>query len=243
MSRSFVTASSQGIEVGITTSSYPFSMSAWFYLPSLPAADSTIMAIGSSTIGSQFCYVFVNSSGALWFGIRLGGSAVFGTVTGTVAANTWNHAALVAPSSGSTLLYLNGVKATDSGAGAGSVSPNNFTVGRNDIVAGGNNYLTGRVAEAILWSDALTDVEISALASGAHHLRVHSKDIVLYWPLYGTGSPEPDLSGNGHNGTLTNAPTLANHAPVSAPYPAPHTIDYATPIATATARSQAVMIG
>ena len=59
---------------------------------------------------------------------------------------------------------------------------------------------------------------INAWGNGA---RYHDRSaVVLDKPLYGVASPEPDLSGNGNNGTVTGT-VLADHAPVGpyVPYP------------------------
>ncbi len=40
--------------------------------------------------------------------------------------------------------------------------------------------------------------------------------LLLYWRLWGTCSPEVDLSGKGRNGTVSST-TVVNHAPVG-PY-------------------------
>lgn len=77
--------------------------------------------------------------------------------------------------------------------------------------------LNGSLAEAAIWDVALTDDQMRMLAGRRCALRVRPDRLVAtggYWPFYGTGSPEPDLSGRGNNGTVTGA-VVADHAPVA----------------------------
>ncbi|CAM6003248.1 unnamed protein product [Sphagnum balticum] len=73
--------------------------------------------------------------------------------------------------------------------------------------------LSGKLAEWGLWDAALTTAEIASLAAGVLPPQVRPLSLVGYWPLYGLASPEPDLSGNANNGTLTGT-TYATGPPV-----------------------------
>lgn len=92
----------------------------------------------------------------------------------------------------------------------------------NDVNIGSNSALSrsfdGMIAEFAIWDIELTDVECFALNDGISPNRIRPSAMVGYWPLYGNSSPEPDLSGNGNNGTVTGT-TKADHTPVQ-PYSA-----------------------
>jgi hypothetical protein len=90
---------------------------------------------------------------------------------------------------------------------------NRTTIGRrtNSALSG---YYSGRVAEAAIWSVALADAEIAALAAGVLPYRVRPGSLLAYWPLWGQHSPEIDLAKGTFPLPVTGA-TLGNHAPVA----------------------------
>jgi hypothetical protein len=63
--------------------------------------------------------------------------------------------------------------------------------------------LQGNMADTALWNVVLSATEIAALAKGIRPPQVRPAALIGYWPLDGLQSPEPDLSGNRNNGTLT----------------------------------------
>jgi len=71
---------------------------------------------------------------------------------------------------------------------------------------------------------AFYDVELSAaevamLAGSANPHSVQPGNLKIYWPLWGTGTPAADLSGNATNGT-ENATSVVDHSPTG-PYVRP----------------------
>jgi hypothetical protein len=135
-----------------------------------------------------------------------------GTGTHTVTANTWHY--FLATFDGATVTgYLDGASdASFAATFSGSASSNE--IGR-DGVGGGHNF-GGLLADVAVWNVVLSQLEISALANGARPLAVRPKALVRYWPVGGLQSPEPDLSGNAQNGTLTG--TNPAFGPPFAPY-------------------------
>lgn len=74
----------------------------------------------------------------------------------------------------------------------------------------------GRLCEVGIWDVALTDDELRALASGISPLMIRLSRLVGYWPLYGVGSPEPDVSPNRNHATLGGTfAAWPAHAPVA----------------------------
>jgi hypothetical protein len=126
--------------------------------------------------------------------------------------NVWNHW-VITYDSGAVgnipLIYLNGVSQslTIQSTPTGTLPASNsdgYVIGNR-----GNDQLrnwTGSIAEFAIWNGALlTQTEVSALAKGARPWTIRKGSLVGYWPLDGLASPEPDLSGNKGNGTVTGA--------------------------------------
>jgi hypothetical protein len=81
---------------------------------------------------------------------------------------------------------------------------------------GASLFNNGQLADFAIWSVLLTAAEASALAKGARPNTIRSASLVNWWPLGGIQSPEPDLSGNKNNGTLTG--TAPAFGPPIAPF-------------------------
>ena len=73
----------------------------------------------------------------------------------------------------------------------------------------------GLLAEAVIWNKDIGNANMERLIKAyGNYARYHDRSaVVLDMPLWGVADPEPDLSGNGNNGTVTGA-VLADHAPV-----------------------------
>ena len=77
----------------------------------------------------------------------------------------------------------------------------------------GDTQFNIHLADFAVWDVVLSAGEISALASG---IRPHTldKQTILYLPLDGLASPEPDFSGGNNSGTVTGT-TFASGPPVA----------------------------
>ena len=139
-----------------------------------------------------------------------GGMFADASVDSGVAANTWAHAAAVFASTTSRTAYTNGTAGTtnttsrDAGTSINTVDVGNF---------GGGTLLDGQVAEAAIWTVALTTAEIALLADGLSPLFVRPQSLAFYAPLFGragAGGEEEDWVG-GAPLTATGSPTVAEH--------------------------------
>lgn len=97
------------------------------------------------------------------------------------------------------------VNGTSSGSSTDPVGPQSnsqpLTIG---AFANANNPLNGIVAEVGIWNTNLgLSGDVIALASGVRCYNIRPKNLIGYWTLDGLQSPEPDLSGNKNNGTVT----------------------------------------
>jgi hypothetical protein len=139
------------------------------------------------------------------FYVATGGSATInysGVITGsaTLSVGTWYHIALT--TSGSTgNAYFSGASDGSSVVSAGSLNNGDHVAAGDQI--GGGNYTNGSLADVAIWNVALSSSDIAKLAAGYRPVDVNSANLVLWWPLSGYSSPEPDISGNANNGTLT----------------------------------------
>jgi hypothetical protein len=117
----------------------------------------------------------------------------------TFGANEWVHLAAVFSSTTSRQAYLNGVGGT----------LNTFNVGTQDatinILVG--NLTAGRIAEAAIWSAALSADEIASLAKGVSCNLVRPQSLIYYAPLIRNLQ---DVKG-GLAITNTNSATVADH--------------------------------
>ena len=202
-----------------------FTVACWFQLDAKVTNNDRLMSRWGAN-GNKARYLFraadtltinivTNNGGA--------GASNAGTTT-LVADGRWYHGAAVFQSGGASSLsvYLNGVADT-----ATSIFPGTGTIdtgpagGTYDLRIGadpdsGDYGIDGRIAEAAVWTAALSDPEILALGKGVLPSQIRPDACAGYWPLWGVASPEPDLEPNSntrYNGTVTGS-AAANHAPV-----------------------------
>jgi hypothetical protein len=138
--------------------------------------------------------------------------------------NSWIHATGIITAGGISAqtvgIYYNG---TFTSAGSRNFPEATFTSTSFEIGSslGGNSFWTGKIADLALWFHGpsgvpLTALEDAAITAGARPSQIRPKDLVAYWPFDGLASPEPDLSGNKNNGTLTG--TAQIFGPPFAPF-------------------------
>lgn len=115
----------------------------------------------------------------------------------------WNHIVFTYNGGLSWAYYLNGASTlTGSFSGSGINNINTaVTFGARTLQTTGT--IDGRLAECGIWNVALVANEAAALAKGKLPKEVRPLSLKGYNPLWGIQSPEPDLSGNQNNGTLT----------------------------------------
>lgn len=130
-----------------------------------------------------------------------------------VSINTWYHVCGTADGSGNIAMYINGVSQGGTAAAqtfATSTGPT--TIGWRDF-SGFTEYFPGLLADIFAYNTNLSAGEVASLAQGARPPQVRQQSLVGYWPLDGLQSPEPDLSGNSFNGTLTGTTPGSNGPP------------------------------
>ena len=225
MARSFTAASSQYASVSkAVVTGVPITISAWINPTSTAVSGTgafTIVSICRAVVlKDSFGLDLVGAGSISGSPIRASetGSSTFASANKTgITANIWHHVAGVYISESSRLAYLDGVSASDSTTAAAPNTLNLTAIGMTDdgyYVSGPTNFFDGLIADVAIWNVALTANEISALSKGVRAYFVRPKSLVFYSPLDGLASPEPDLSGQANNLTLTASPTAANGPPI-----------------------------
>jgi hypothetical protein len=132
----------------------------------------------------------------------------------TLSIGQWYHLAFTYDSTNGLLTYING--ASD---GTVAANGNVHVIGSVGVAIGWDNInasrnVPGSIADAAEWNIALSSSDIAKLVAGVRPPSVQFGSCVGYWPLDGYASPEPDLSGNGNNGTLTGTSRVLGPPPV-----------------------------
>lgn len=146
----------------------------------------------SSTVTGQILFMVAESTvnaHALWLGTTTNaleagewdGGPVARAQSGTISTGVWYHAGGVFTSLSSRAVFLDGVKTTNTTTIGSVHTPGKVVVGRWD---GAGSALQGDLAEIAIWNVALTDAEMSTLATGVSALRVRPSALVLYIPLW-----------------------------------------------------------
>ena len=227
MARSFngttdLISNSGSLPTYVVSNGSSLTLVAWAAPASLSIAGGwDIFGIGSvgALTGTAFRLRVVgngSSANANW-DVRNGntGDSFTNSATSFTTANVWHHfaATLTATGTGagSGIVYLDGGGLqTNSWNG---ITATGFAIGALGLSGGPFNPYSGSIAHCAAWNVALSTAEIAALAAGVLPGLIRPQNLIGWWPLDGLQSPEPDLSGNANNGTLTGT-ALAPGPPV-----------------------------
>lgn len=219
MARAFNDASSQHLSSATTpVTSFPLTMACWFNSDDV-ANGQGIMSVCDDTSDNDY-FALVASGNVGGDPVQASsrstaeGADNAATTTG-YSANTWHHAAGVFTNSTSRAAFIDGgSKGTNTAANTPAASDQMGigAIARPTVFF----YFSGRIAEAAIWSAALSDAEVAVLATGISPLFVRPASLVAYWPLMGLLSPEPDIIGK-YSMTLNAAPTAGDHVPITYP--------------------------
>lgn len=130
----------------------------------------------------------------------------------TIAAGAWSLVCGVFRSTTSRTVFLNG--AANQASNTTAIAPSS---GQRSYVGRGrasttNNEFNGILGVAMFWDTDLADVEITALAGGAHPRTVRPLNLVSCPHIYGDLSPEMDECG-ARSWTVTGSPAKATTRP------------------------------
>jgi len=211
-----IAQNTQDVDCGTDAMPTTGSLGFWVY-PTWAQADGVIHTFFDCRNSSNEFLTFVKwSDDTIYAGWKTGGSDHRASVASagyTLNQNAWNHFVLTwDDTANETRLYLNGSEiASQTATLVTHTTVNSRAIGIQDGTA--NRGVNSRVAEFFILSSVLQPGQVTALNGRVSLRRVVGAVQDQYTPLYGLVSPDPDLSGNKRNGTVTGA-TLANHAPV-----------------------------
>ena len=217
MARDFTANVANYITIGdvaaIDITGTALSISCWGQIDVNNAYNTLVAKENSAGTGAQYA-LFVDNVGKTFVIIGDAAGAESATGATTVTTGGWHHFGLRKNGTGAGALqaFLDGV--SDGSATSNKTIQNTAHALRFGSRVDQDLTCDGRIAEVGIWDVALADVEFAALAKGASPLRFRRDHLKGYWPLFGVAYPEPDLSGNGNNGTQNGTVGVANHAPV-----------------------------
>jgi Concanavalin A-like lectin/glucanases superfamily len=219
MARLFVKASAQyGAPSSLPVLTSAISISYWYRHATAPGAFPnrfTLVNRGANT-NVNINYSLQHDAA----GINLSyttSSSTYVTFNGAVTFDTgvWHPAVLSSDfTTAGTQIYLDGSSLVVTPSGTPGTpetgaDANGVFIARANSV--NNEYFDGRLADIAIWSVQLTAGEAVALSRGRrpHEIRPQAR----FYPLDGLASPEPDLSGNAANATLTGSSVFAAGPP------------------------------
>ncbi len=128
----------------------------------------------------------------------------------TVSAGVWYHVACAF--NGTTIrLYINGQLAKSAIVNSNYTAYNYPTIGGDPGYY--SNYFSGSIDEVRIWNNERSQSQISYAKN--HILVGNEIGLIGYWAFNKVnGSTVADLSGNGHNGTVSGASFTTNASPI-----------------------------
>lgn len=168
---------------------------------------------------------FAGSQQAYWLQYTAANKASFAISNGTtgedaigatsLSTSGWNHVVGVknGTGAGAIRVYLNGVvDGTDTSNV--SIQNNTATLDIGRLYDTGFWMFDGRLANLVLFDAALSADEVVALYRGISPFKIRPGALRGFWPLWGLGSYEPDVSRTNNNGTVNGTvPAGSNHSP------------------------------
>ncbi|MCX6304051.1 MAG: T9SS type A sorting domain-containing protein [Bacteroidetes bacterium] len=183
---------------GIPSTLTAFTIEAWVYHNTLPAAVQRYITISPEVAVLRYDGTIYGGTNALHFYIKKANGSLAGfLVANVLTTGTWMH--IAGTYDGTTMkLYLNGTLLKSASPGGGLYPPS----GGFSFSSGGSEVFNGKMDEMSIWdnvrsvTDIREDMYRTAPLSDAH--------LMNYWQFNnGTGTTVTDLKGAA-NGTLNN---------------------------------------
>lgn len=181
----------------------PLTIGLWVwqnYVPG-PSSIQEWMRMGSERAVLRYQDNFLGSNVQFYVRNSDGTYNIF--TDGAISKRTWTHV-LGRYDLTNLRVYLNGVYAGSQQANTKA----SYSVASDYVFFGSTTeQFDGAVAEAAIWSAALTDDEIAVLGKGAKPIDVRARSLVYYVPFLSSPIvnhayiPEPELSGTGSTGS------------------------------------------
>lgn len=183
----------------------PLSFAAWIY-PDAVGINQAICCLDNSAATQHYQLLYVTNGNVLKAASRDAGAGVVSSGVAIGGLNTWSHTAGVFAAGGaSRIAYIDGTPDTIESTVRNPVGINRISIGNWPL---NSTYFSGRIAELAVWTAALTQANVTMLASGASPLMVQSANLVIYYP--GLVDDTEMMQGLTWTG---NAPDAAAHPP------------------------------
>lgn len=213
MARVFAAASSQYVQTSaFPNPTAPLTIACWIR-PTTTSGFQRAMTWSASGTVQVAASVLLNypSAGNVSSQVYGGMGNILPTASGTFSTGAWHHVACVTESL-KARCYLNGSAGSDGtwAVAASWTSTTYLSFGRADTVT--SQYYDGRIADAAVWSVALTAAEVAAMASGLRTAnQIRPDAIIAYWSFGGYyGETDDDRSTGAYDVAPTNSPTWAD---------------------------------
>lgn len=164
-----------------------------------------------ATAYSPFLQFNGNATTTFTGGVASNATSASTTLNVTVPLNTWTNVVMTFNFSGDKIIhiFINGIEpSSGQTALTGSLlsdSGSGYEFGNDGFGDGWD----GSLAEAALWNTVLTGGQITSVAASTTGVAtIQAANLVGYWHLCGTASPEPDVSGNGNSAILSTNPPI-----------------------------------
>ena len=203
MSRSFTGLSGSYLESStnltvVATTSY--TVSGWIYpIGWGGVSGGTVFGLsGLSDLALFIAKDIADNNGQLYGQINVAKiqMAAATSAAGTLVLNQWQYVTFVFnEATGKPQLFLNGVEVSYSvqNSHTGTASNSGPIFIGNDAISGSTGAFDGYIDSVAIWNTALTATQIKAAMKYAGSPGVLPSNLVAYWPLLGTTSPEPDV--------------------------------------------------
>jgi len=184
-------------------SAYPFSMACWFNADDTDHGYS-LMWVGDKDVTNYFCALMArgrvgdDSVSALTH--QYGATYEFVDTSSGFSANTWHHACGVWTNNQSRAAFIDGGSKGTGTVVSGAMANHDKTAIGASLDSSADAYFDGGIAEAAIWSIALSDAEVAQLATGLSPLAIRRESLLAYWPLIDAGYLLDMIGGN----TLTS---------------------------------------
>lgn len=187
--RGFTRASSHKLQVNSTpVTAVPITMACWFLSDSI-TVNQTLMSIaasGSAAFSNQFGLFAsgANAGDPIQAYAQSGGGGTLASSTTGYSANCWSHAAAVFATTTSKSAFINGGSKGTNTTSQAPAGVDRISIGLTAQSTSGD-AMSGMIAWPAIWNVALADVDIAALASGAHPATIHPESLVAFWDWTG----------------------------------------------------------
>lgn len=212
-------------------SGYPFTFSGWVNPDA--AVNGTIVCIGDNGTGNLHELRLRDPGDTDAICNSYDGGSHFAKTSASYNTDVWQHVAGVWAANQDRRVYLaggnKGTNVADSMTWQGSEDITQIGTGE---FTSPSNFFSGMLAEAAIWSVALSDAEVAWLATGIPAWWVQPANIVAYWPMHAVAMLQDLIGGNDMTAFNTPADGVEHPTLILPPSVFPRTVTTGAPPAS-----------